>query len=152
MWIRQETSAHFISHMVQMKASSMSAGTNLKCLYIPHGSDESRSGAFWFGFDWLLYIPHGSDERIKRIENRKPGHQTLYPTWFRWKSVDDCLLTVKVFLYIPHGSDERNKEISVIRWFQFFISHMVQMKEIKKFQLSDDFNSLYPTWFRWKFY
>jgi len=52
------------------------------------------------------------------------------------KGVDDCLLTVKVFLYIPHGSDERfNIKNSQKTTFNF-ISHMVQMKGIFGNQLS----------------
>jgi len=31
-------------------------------------------------------------------------------------------------LYIPHGSDERREAVALTLVFQFFISHMVQMK------------------------
>jgi len=51
-------------------------------------------------------------------------------------------------LYIPHGSDERKMEIVLKLIYDFFISHMVQMKGY--FYLSTLFLAipLYPTWFR----
>jgi len=33
-------------------------------------------------------------------------------------------------LYIPHGSDERFRKIEITKTCEFFISHMVQMKEV----------------------
>ena len=57
-----------------------------------------------------LYIPHGSDER-----NPRPRHfhlilNSLYPTWFRWK---------------------REREFILRAFESTFISHMVQMKDVK---------------------
>ena len=55
-------------------------------LYIPHGSDESKSHLNSFLQFLRLYIPHGSDES-----------NTFNVTINLFKS-----------LYIPHGSDERD--------------------------------------------
>ncbi|KUK38536.1 MAG: hypothetical protein XD67_0213 [Thermodesulfobacterium commune] len=52
-----------------------------------------------------LYIPHGSDEP------------------YVIGSINGCIIT----LYIPHGSDEPKVENSLLKTFQAFISHMVQM-------------------------
>jgi len=96
------------------------------------------------------FISHMVQMKDRREYNPPARLYALYPTWFRWKSVDDCLLTVKVFLYIPHGSDERTffwKRRCLYRVLyiphgsdervalgvyskagETFISHMVQMK------------------------
>ena len=80
-----------------------------------------------------LYIPHGSDESTLSCPDAVL-HLTLYPTWFRWKL---CYCFFKPFvylLYIPHGSDESFLSQVKPLLFPTFISHMVQMKGIKKFQ------------------
>ena len=97
----------------------------------------------------------------------------LYPTWFRWKSIEAMGFCVMRMLYIPHGSDESRKTLWLHgHWLCFishmvqmkednldylygniaatFISHMVQMKETWTYQQDSRLNSLYPTWFRWK--
>jgi len=54
----------------------------------------------------------------------------LYPTWFRWKIIKSESPSKDSYLYIPHGSDERGFIRPVIEGYLFFISHMVQMKEL----------------------
>ena len=103
----------------------------LGCLriYIPHGSDETKPSNFKFDLLNTIYIPHGSDE-----------------TWFCKRLYDK-----NFFIYIPHGSDE-TKICCFCRYQKLlFISHMVQMKQIKFACLMYVMKNLYLTWFRWNF-
>ena len=121
-------------------------------LYIPHGSDEREKEKNKKSIEKILYIPHGSDES----ETWRDGH----PKQNR--------------LYIPHGSDESQKQASCLRSSKLFISHMVQMKgwilryvsllyssfishmvQMKETILQKQLKmrwTLYPTWFRWKYW
>jgi len=58
----------------------------------------------------MLYIPHGSDESGKEVVVTGTGP----------------------VLYIPHGSDESEEEAVAKTKEIFFISHMVQMKDITR--------------------
>jgi len=73
-----------------------------------------------------LYIPHGSDERGIR-----EGEENIISR-----------------LYIPHGSDERKTPMIFLHKLHYFISHMVQMKEILLSRTATQASALYPTWFR----
>ena len=86
-------------------------------------------GLSWFSRFWFLYIPHGSDESYGYLDLDNFHHNSLYPTWFRWKQgVKPCFFDVTI-LYIPHGSDESRYCVRNNKMCIFFISHMVQMKE-----------------------
>ena len=90
--------------------------------------------------------------RWKSIEQALKENKltTLYPTWFRWKFSAIFLLPTVIELYIPHGSDERNEAYQVKNLKILFISHMVQMKVFLVHLSSFPVLPLYPTWFRWK--
>jgi len=97
----------------------------------------------------------------------------LYPTWFRWKGSCTKEFWHNDILYIPHGSDEsiveyqnNRSDVSFISHMvqmkvlrkllrrlvlKTFISHMVQMKEFVEAKFSFSLLTLYPTWFRWKY-
>jgi len=75
---------------------------------------------------------------------------SLYPTWFRWKHAGRLKVYQRVLLYIPHGSDESRLSASRSNRDKNFISHMVQMKELKIKPFISVVLTLYPTWFRWK--
>ncbi len=104
-----------------------------------------------FSHHQQLYIPHGSDESHCPTSART-HHLTLYPTWFRWKSLlhfnenpsFDFIshmvqmkasladyITFPDSLYIPHGSDERKLNQWRLKILTNFISHMVQMKGLQ---------------------
>jgi len=55
---------------------------------------------------------------------------------------------VEPHLYIPHGSDESLLGVVCALAFITFISHMVQMKEVRQVTLFRPNRPLYPTWFR----
>jgi len=146
----RKSSSSFISHMVQMKAcwdvcrvyawrlyiphgsdeskSCASMRNLLTCLYIPHGSDESAFNCFIYLHLFFLYIPHGSDERWLDILKKEVA-ATLYPTWFRWKLADIEKLTKDYSPLYP----------TWFRWKWKLLKWAVSAK-----------NALYPTWFRWK--
>jgi len=78
---------------------------SLKNLYIPHGSDESN----------LTECPCNSSYTfISHMVQMKDGYVyfqvktlwALYPTWFRWKKIENNRKIIEKNLYIPHGSDE----------------------------------------------
>ena len=139
----------FISHMVQMKESSVQV-PNIraftlyptwfrwkdnkiwKCaaprsLYIPHGSDESASSSS-FSPQSSTFISHMVQMKESYSDHLIILMISLYPTWFRWKTPE--------------------KYISLIK--EAFISHMVQMKVYKTSSTAHQVCTLYPTWFRWK--
>ena len=60
-----------------------------KILYIPHGSDERKAGTQIQAIKSELYIPHGSDERGYVWVTVGYGWLSLYPTWFRWKILQE---------------------------------------------------------------
>ena len=101
-------------------------------------------------FKIRLYIPHGSDERTEEMLYLPLHHHPLYPTWFRWKRSYSDTIQITRNLYIPHGSDERTAVATLTLDSSDFISHMVQMKDIKNRKSVWTQKPLYPTWFRWK--
>ena len=140
----------FISHMVQMKV----------IIYLNLGRLETPLYPTWFRWKYknykyfhpkfILYIPHGSDER-DLISTTYPcvtgfiSHMVQMKAFFF-----SCIHLYIYILYIPHGSDESTPALRQTIVNACFISHMVQMKvRTHRIHLSD-FNTLYPTWFRWK--
>ena len=139
----------FISHMVQMKASDYIDKNELSRLYIPHGSDESKSSNFPRKSS-SFFISHmvQMKEKINHLTFKR--WDTLYPTWFRWKLQYLRRRNIQYILYIPHGSDESVPFPVFQRPFPAFISHMVQMKVLSPERTISYHLPLYPTWFRWK--
>ena len=111
------------------KRLTSSASLNRFLLYIPHGSDESNEGVYRYDISLLLYIPHGSDESPCCCYAIYVSRNTLYPTWFRWKSLPlASVATNSRTLYPTWFRWKKYKNTLLYKRLIFFISHMVQMK------------------------
>ena len=123
----------FISHMVQMKGAKVSG--RFKCiynLYIPHGSDE-RLICSEKQKEKKHFISHMVQMKEKLSLTAKCNNQSLYPTWFRWKRGKKSPLWKVLHSLYPTWFRWKGRQLlpkalkSLI-----FISHMVQMKDLKK--------------------
>jgi len=83
----------------------------LSSLYIPHGSDESRSKEDRRNCHRDLYIPHGSDESLSHAQAVLEAY-TFISHMVQMKETFPAFQKKPFTLYIPHGSDERIKEVS----------------------------------------
>ena len=110
-WSKSVVIVSFISHMVQMKESFGIKHSTKTTSFISHMVQMKASwDSCCYDFCTDLYIPHGSDESYML----KPRHCWMQP------------------LYIPHGSDESIPQDIMSRTLQSFISHMVQMKGLRR--------------------
>ena len=124
------TFGYFISHMVQMKAVRSVPNPPTSYLYIPHGSDESRSFHKKASDAIAYFISHMV--QMKGDLTRRPSKvKTAFISHMVQMKEDEDLppCTPDEQLYIPHGSDERRfTDASIL----------------------EAMSTLYPTWFRWK--
>ena len=100
-----------------------------RCLYIPHGSDETPCERFLVYSRTRLYIPHGSDE-TESLTRSGLGSIALYPTWFRWNS-------------LRKKASSRSLTALYPTWFRW--------NSKVKLEAGKYYHALYPTWFRWNF-
>ena len=117
-------------------------------LYIPHGSDETRSKIALSSLS-ICFISHMVQMKPVAVFRLLLMLLALYPTWFRWNWVWCVCCKYEFYLYIPHGSDETIHTLRGLGTSRNFISHMVQMKLIQVSAYADNEVALYPTWFRW---
>ena len=100
-------------------------------LYIPHGSDETKS-LLPLALVVISFISHMVQMKRQVITYYTPLIFPLYPTWFRWNSTSPTYWKGFERLYIPHGSDETNSATAGRGNEPDFISHMVQMKHVPR--------------------
>ena len=74
----------FISHMVQIIHDGLGdKAIEIICLYIPHGSDNTREGIVLPDGRVWNFISHMVQIIPVNFGTTDTGLATLYPTWFR---------------------------------------------------------------------
>jgi len=151
-----------------------SSGHNI-LVYIPHGSDERYSIRYLSRKTIKSFISHMVQMKgVFFCHCPSLNLVCLYPTWFRWKksalrpipTVKSAFISHMVQMkdgrdldrdysnlcrvYIPHGSDESSRLQSSGHNILVYIPHGSDERHIVKILIYQMWNSLYPTWFRWK--